>query len=98
VEQAADSIDAIDKLQRRIDEGNPFDLVFTDIVMESDTSGYEIARWMSEHCPQSTTILTSAYSNKLNKMEEGVFYLQKPHSIKQLKDTLQMCFNTGKQY
>ena len=98
VEQAADSIDAIDKLQRRIDEGNPFDLVFTDIVMESDTSGYEIARWMSKHCPQSTTILTSAYSNKLNKMEEGVFYLQKPHSIKQLKDTLQMCFNTGKQY
>lgn len=93
VQEAMDCKDAISKLQSCIDQGSSYDLVFTDIVMESDTSGYELAQWVNNNSPQSAVVLTSAYSDKLARRREGEIYLQKPYSLEQLKSTLRLCFD-----
>jgi len=93
VQEARNFKDAIRKLQSCINEENPFDLVFTDVVMESDTSGYDLAQWVNDNSPHSAVVLTSAYSDKLARLREGALYLQKPYSLEQLKNTLELCFH-----
>ncbi len=97
VQEATDSATAINKLNKSLEAESPFDLVFTDVVMETDTSGLDIAQWVNEHSPQSALMLTSAYSDKLFQERKGVNFLQKPYSLQQLKDAIRVCFDVSRQ-
>jgi len=86
VVEAGNAREALDILATRTD----IDLVFSDVVMPGGMSGFDLARWVSEHRPALPIVLTSGFaqgaSNEGIKLAHPI--LHKPHSRNELAQAL----------
>jgi CheY-like chemotaxis protein len=65
----------------------PVVLVFSDIMMPGDMTGYDIARWAQTTRPDLKVLLTSGYNEAArNETEEfdGLKVLRKPYNLARL--------------
>ena len=86
VVEAGNAREALDILATRTD----IDLVFSDVVMPGGMSGFDLARWVSEHRPALPIVLTTGFaqgaSNEGIKLAHPI--LHKPHSRNELAQAL----------
>ncbi len=72
--------------------GTMIHLVFSDVVMPGGLSGYDIARWISEHQPATRVLLTSGYPDEVARTQSGsvrtVKLLRKPYNRTELAQAL----------
>ena len=82
-----------DEALRQLAEHSDIDLVFTDMVMPGQVSGYELVRIISEKYPHIGALMTSGYAEDLlgngNLAKLGVKLLRKPYRQTELSDALQ---------
>lgn len=83
--EASTVAEAIDLLQME----NTVSLIFSDIRMPGDLTGYDLARWAHDHRPDIKVLLTSGYGapeigGKLEGLKQNVKMLPKPYSMKDL--------------
>jgi signal transduction histidine kinase len=67
--------------------GEPIDLVFSDIVMPGQMTGYDVAEWIRAKRPNLKVVLTSAHSNMplaASKAVRKIRVLGKPYTREQL--------------
>ena len=71
--------------------GQPFDIVFSDILMPGDMDGVELARQIRARRPGLPVVLTSGFAGALKETaeSEGFAVLLKPYDLAQLSSTLQ---------
>jgi CheY-like chemotaxis protein len=82
---AGNTEDALDLLG---DDGNGFDLVFSDVVMPG-VGGVALARTLQHRLPHLPVVLTSGYSHILaEENDHGFELLHKPYSAEQLSRIL----------
>jgi PAS domain S-box-containing protein len=78
--------------------GPSFDLVFSDVVMPGGLSGYDIARWIREHRPNTKIMLTSGYPDEVARTHDGnvraIKLLRKPYNRDELAQALRQILNT----
>ena len=71
------------------DDGNGFDIVFSDVVMPG-MGGIELAKRLAQNLPNMPVILASGYSHVLaQEGVDGIELLRKPYSGSQLSGALQ---------
>lgn len=68
-------------------EAKPHQLVLTDVIMP-ETSGLELAEWISQRCPQTSVILMSGFVPPKEKLRPEWNYVRKPLDIGYLSDLL----------
>ena len=75
-----------------IESGEPFDLLFTDVVMAGGMSGIELAQKAREQRPDLKVLFTSGYADPAlvsqAVLEENVGWLAKPHTTVELDEKL----------
>ncbi len=68
------------------------DLVFTDLVMPGELSGYEVAQYVQQHFPEIGVLLTSGYAEELTRGEKlqvsELTLLRKPYRLRELADAI----------
>jgi CheY-like chemotaxis protein len=71
-----------------VERGEPFDLLFTDVVMPGGTSGRELADAVARHRPGLRVLYTSGYTEDAvlhqARLDESVLLLMKPYRRPQL--------------
>jgi signal transduction histidine kinase/ActR/RegA family two-component response regulator len=73
---------------QRLEEGQAFDVVFSDVVMPGMT-GIELGQEIRRRYPQLPVVLTSGYSHVLaEEGRHGFELLQKPYAVEELSRTL----------
>jgi CheY-like chemotaxis protein len=76
---AADSRAALAQLER----GEPFDLLFTDVIMPGGMTGRELADEVTRRRPGTRVLYTSGYTDNAivhhGRLDEGVLLLTKPY-------------------
>ena len=81
---AADSRAALALLKN----GQPFDLLFTDVIMPGGMSGRQLAEEVARHRPGIKVLYTSGYTDNAivhhGRLDEGVLLLTKPYRKSQL--------------
>lgn len=80
--------EAILKLQDVQPTKRRFDIVMTDVAMERETSGYELASWVIRNQPGCAVLLCTAYATEKPADLRDIPLLSKPYSLDELKDTL----------
>lgn len=77
---------------RLIEHGESFDLLFCDIVLGDEISGYDIAQAMQQHQPDCRILLTSGFSEAMLSSEKRTSHvwpvLQKPYRNSQLQQSI----------
>ena len=69
--------------------GTRIDLVFSDVIMPSDMSGYDLAQEVGRHHPDVKVLLTSGYQqDAIDKAGVGVTVLRKPYRKAQLAEAV----------
>ena len=80
-----------------IDRGEPFDLLFTDVVMAGGMSGIELAQQVRQKRPDLKILFTSGYAEPavMSKglLTENAGWLGKPYSTDQLLEKLSALFD-----
>jgi CheY-like chemotaxis protein len=79
-----------------LESGEPIALVFSDIVMPSGMTGYDVAEWVRAKKPNLKVLLTSGYSNiplTVSKAVRNIKVLEKPYSREQLACALREALN-----
>ncbi|WP_407183434.1 CHASE3 domain-containing protein [Bradyrhizobium centrosematis] len=75
-----------------IDAGQPFDLLFTDVVMPGGMSGRELADEVAKRRPGVRVLYTSGYTDNAivhhGKLDDGVLLLTKPYRRNQLAEMI----------
>jgi len=66
----------------------PVSLVFSDIRMPGEMSGYDLAKWVFENRPDTKVLLTSGYNDFAEKDQHNVRMLAKPYSMSKLAISL----------
>jgi PAS domain S-box-containing protein len=81
-------LDALDLLQ----QGQCFDLLFTDVVLPKGLSGVQVAQQASQLCPQIKVLLTSGYPEEVfqqhGSLADDTILLRKPYRRKELESAL----------
>jgi signal transduction histidine kinase len=73
----------------RLDQGERFDAVLSDIVLEGGVSGLEVAPCLRERCPELPIVLMTGYSDALAKgVAHGFPVLPKPFGQAQVVEVL----------
>jgi PAS domain S-box-containing protein len=85
VEHAANGSDALRKLQ----DSEPYALVFSDILMPGSVAGLELARIVREHHSDIPILLATGYSDKAQEaVHEGFPVIQKPYDLQILSKAI----------
>ncbi|MCK1734884.1 CHASE3 domain-containing protein [Bradyrhizobium sp. 138] len=75
-----------------IDAGEPFDLLFTDVVIPGGMSGRELAEEVAKRRPGLKVLYTSGYTDNAivhhGKLDDGVLLLTKPYRRNQLAEMI----------
>ncbi|MCK1360476.1 CHASE3 domain-containing protein [Bradyrhizobium sp. 199] len=75
-----------------IDAGEPFDLLFTDVVIPGGMSGRELAEEVARRRPGLKVLYTSGYTDNAivhhGKLDDGVMLLTKPYRRNQLAEMI----------
>jgi CheY-like chemotaxis protein len=81
---AADSRAAL----AQVENGEPFDLLFTDVIMPGGMTGRELADEVTKRRPGARVLYTSGYSDNAivhhGRLDEGVLLLTKPYRRSEL--------------
>jgi two-component system cell cycle sensor histidine kinase/response regulator CckA len=92
IELACHGEEVIDKYQRSLVSGNPFDLVILDLTIKGGMGGQETIRKLQEIDPKVNAVVSSGYSDNpiVSEYRDYGFkgLLNKPYSIKTLEDCL----------
>ncbi|MCP3373070.1 CHASE3 domain-containing protein [Bradyrhizobium cajani] len=92
---AADSRAAL----QMIEAGEPFDLLFTDVVIPGGMSGRELADKVATLRPGLKVLYTSGYTDNAivhhGKLDDGVMLLTKPYRRNQLAEMIRKALNGG---
>jgi two-component system NtrC family sensor kinase len=75
------SVDSADAALHMLKEGEPVDLVFSDVVMPGKLDGIALARQIRHDYPDIRVLLTSGYATAANTAERGFAILRKPYRI-----------------
>ncbi len=71
-----------------VERGEPFDLLFTDVIMPGGYSGRELAKAVARQRPDIKVLFTSGYTDNAvvhnGRLDEGVMLLTKPYRKPQL--------------
>jgi CheY-like chemotaxis protein len=82
-----------------LESGQHVDLVLSDIVMAGGLSGYDLARWISEHRPQLKVVLTTGYAAEEARHDPGAHggnpILRKPYKRAELAIALRDALRRG---
>jgi PAS domain S-box-containing protein len=88
VELATNGVEAIEKYTKTQKNGNPFDLVFSDLIIPNGMGGKEMLSSLSNIYPNVIVIAMSGYSNDpiISDPKKFGFFraLQKPFQLKEL--------------
>jgi PAS domain S-box-containing protein len=76
--------DAASALER-IEKGETFDLVFSDIIMPGKTGGLELARILRKRYPDLPVLLATGYSSAAEGVEPEFRILRKPYIVTDLQ-------------
>jgi PAS domain S-box-containing protein len=83
-----------------LNQGRPFDLLFTDVVLPKGMSGVELARLVRTLRPRLKVVLTSGYAEDAfehhGRPEPGTPLLRKPYRRKDLADTIRAALDPGR--
>lgn len=71
-----------------LEKGDPLSLVFSDVRMPGELSGYDLAEWLSQNRPDIQVLLTSGYNEYAVGEEQHIRLLAKPYSLKVLAHAL----------
>jgi PAS domain S-box-containing protein len=75
-----------------VDDGEPFDLLFTDVVLPKGLSGVELASRVKERRPEMKIMLTSGYSEEVfqahGRPDAPIQLLRKPYRIADLAEAV----------
>ncbi|MFT4121980.1 CHASE3 domain-containing protein [Bradyrhizobium sp.] len=92
---AADSKAAL----QLIEAGQPFDLLFTDVVIPGGMSGRELAEKAARIRAGLKVLYTSGYTDNAivhhGKLDDGVMLLTKPYRRNQLAEMIRLALNNG---
>jgi PAS domain S-box-containing protein len=79
-------------------QGEPYDLLFSDVVLPKGMSGVELARRARELRPDLKILLTSGYSEEAfqhhGRPEQGTILLKKPYRRKELAEVIRKVLST----
>ena len=79
-----------DEALLRLQTGERYDAVFTDVVMPGDLSGIELAQEIRRRYPRVGVVVATGYSDRAIRIE-GVRALPKPYDMQQAVDALNAC-------
>jgi len=75
-----------------LDDGAPFDLLFTDVIMPGPMNGSQLAKEMTKRRPGTKVLFTSGYTESAmvhhGRLDPDVLLLQKPHRREDLARAL----------
>ena len=74
----------------RMMEEEPFDLVFSDIMMPGDMDGLELAKTILKSRPRLPVLLASGSNQLVEEAQQNFTTLQKPYEISELDRTIQV--------
>ncbi|WP_312599195.1 histidine kinase famiy protein [Brevundimonas sp.] len=81
-----------------LSEGNPFDLVFTDVVMPGGMNGLVFAGQIREHSEAAAILMTTGYNDQMaldGPQAEAMDVLGKPYRRSELIDRVQTALRQG---
>jgi len=82
-----------------IEGGEPFDLLFTDVVIPGGMSGRDLAEEVARRRPGLKVLYTSGYTDDAivhqGKLDDGVLLLTKPYRRNQLAKMIRLALNGG---
>jgi CheY-like chemotaxis protein len=83
-----------------IDRGEPFDLLFTDVVIPGGMSGRDLADEVARRKPGLKVLYTSGYTDNAivhqGKLDDGVLLLTKPYRRNQLAEMVRLALDGGR--
>jgi len=82
-----------DEALARLQAGERYGAVFTDVVMPGALSGIELAREIRRRYPHVGVVVATGYSDRAIQIE-GVRALPKPYTVQQAVDALNVCLGT----
>jgi CheY-like chemotaxis protein len=78
-----------DEARTLLAQGQPADVLFTDVMMPGSITGLELVEWCARHRPDVPALVTTGYSARA---PHGVWkVLRKPYTIEDLLDALDAC-------
>lgn len=81
-----------------ITDGEPFDLLFTDVIMPGGMTGRQLADEVAKRRPGTPTLYTSGYTDNSivhhGRLDEGVLLLTKPYRKLQLAQMIRQALST----
>jgi CheY-like chemotaxis protein len=82
-----------------VESGQPFDLLFTDVVMPGGMSGRELADAIAKRRPGTKVLYTSGYTDNAivhhGRLDQGVMLLSKPYRKPQLAQMVREALGDG---
>jgi PAS domain S-box-containing protein len=95
VVEAENARAAIDVIQ----SGTPLDLVFSDVVMPGDMTGFDLREWVRAHRPDLAVLLTSGFAEDVVRARESVQapneILRKPYGREDLVQAIERALLEG---